>query len=64
MDVEAGGIKSGSETLCFPLDILYWRSVAIHLCQFENARTDDSKETPGRVETGVERRVTHMAQTG
>lgn len=34
LDVRAGGVKSGSETLCFSLDILYSRSAAVHLCQF------------------------------
>lgn len=43
LDVKAGGIKSGSETLCFSLDVLYWCSAAVHLCPFGSARTDDLK---------------------
>lgn len=66
LDVRAGGVKSGSETLCFSLDILYSRSAAVHLCQFGIARTDDLKarKPPGGVETGIERRVTHIAKAG
>lgn len=42
-DVMTGGIKSGCETLCLSLEMLYWHSAFVHLCHFENARTDDSK---------------------
>lgn len=36
-----GGIKSGSQTLCFSLEKLCWHSAVVHLCQFENAPTHD-----------------------
>lgn len=42
-DVTTGGIKSGRETLCLSLEMLHWHSAFVHLCLFENARTDDSK---------------------
>lgn len=42
-DVKTGGIKSGSQTLCFSLEKLCWHSTVVHLCQFENAPTHDWK---------------------
>lgn len=41
-DATTGGIKSGCET-CLSLEMLYWYSAFVHLCQFGNAHTDDSK---------------------
>lgn len=38
--VTTGGTKSGWETLCLSSEVLGWHAASVHLCQFENARTE------------------------